>query len=266
MIPLEQRLRSLIAGGRKILSVYAVAGLPSRSALPALVRDFAAAGADVIELGVPFSDPLADGPVIQAAHARAIGAGVTPTIVLDIVGEIRKSTTIPIILMGYANSFLSYGFTSYLRDAASAGIAGMIVPDLPPEEGAEYRETAAALNLASVFLVAPTTPDDRIASIAAVSTGFVYCVSSLGVTGARGPAGPETLAFVDRARARVNGRPLLVGFGVSDPLSARSISLKADGVVVGSAIVSRLGGAGGGERSAVGLIASIRESLDGASS
>jgi tryptophan synthase alpha chain len=268
MIPLERRLKTLISEGRKILSVYVTAGLPSRAALPALINDFASAGADIIELGVPFSDPLADGPVIQQGHERAIRDGVTPSVVLDLVGEIRKSTAIPIILMGYANSFLSYGpsgFESYLGDAASAGVAGMIVPDLPPEEGTAYREAAAAADLATIFLVAPTTPDHRIASIAAVSTGFVYCVSRLGVTGARAAVDPETLAFIERARRSVSDRPLLAGFGVADPATARSISSKADGIIIGSAIVSKLlDGDGPGARSAAKLVAEIRKSLDSA--
>jgi tryptophan synthase alpha chain len=145
--------------------VYITAGLPSPAALPGFVRDFASARADIVELGVPFTDPLADGPVIQAGHERGIRAGVTPAVVLDLVGEIRKSTAIPIILMGDANSFIPYGssrsnapaartpsdapsgFESYLRDAASAGVAGLIVPDLPPEEGGAYREAASAAGL-----------------------------------------------------------------------------------------------------------------------
>ena len=264
MIPLRSALEAKIGSGRKILSVFVTAGIPSPGSTPELVRVLAGAGADTVELGVPFSDPIADGPVIQASSARALGMGVTPESVLSLLLEIRKITDIPVILMGYANPFLSYGFDEFLRHAAAAGAAGMIVPDLPPEESASYTPAARSAGIAPIFLVAPTTPDERIAGIDAISDGFVYAVSTLGVTGARDGVPSGAPAFLARAHRIVRRNPLLAGFGVSDGSSARAIASHCDGVIVGSAVVSRLssGGPADGIRAAAEFVSSLRDSLD----
>ncbi|HLF15633.1 MAG TPA: tryptophan synthase subunit alpha [Bacteroidota bacterium] len=264
MTSLESKLNRNRVAGRKILSVFITAGLPSPEVVSPLVRGLADAGADIVELGVPFSDPIADGPVIQASSSRALRMGVTPSGVFSMVREIRKITDIPVILMGYANPFLSYGLDACLRDAASAGVDGMIVPDLPPEESASYRAAALAAGVSTIFLVAPTTPDERIGEIDGLSTGFVYGVATIGVTGARDHISDDTLRFLRRARRSVTRHPLLAGFGIADPASARAIASLCDGVIVGSAVVSRLGDAdpAGGIRSATDFTASLRRSLD----
>lgn len=264
MIELERRLSGARATGRSILSVYLTAGLPSPDRFPLLVREIADAGADIVEVGVPFSDPLADGPVIQASHSRALRLGVTCGSVLGMVGEIRKCTVVPIILMGYANPFLSFGLGKFIAAAASAGVSGMIVPDLPPDEGADYAAIAARCGIASVFLAAPTTPDERIVEIDRISTGFVYAVTTLGVTGMREGAAAEVFDFLDRARVLVARNPLLAGFGVSDPATARAVAGRCDGVIVGSAVVSRLSDPDGeaGARRAIEFVAELRRALD----
>ena len=264
MTALERRLREIVAAGRKILSVYITAGHPDPAATPDIACALASAGADVIELGVPFTDPLADGPVIQSAHLRAIGHRVTFGGVLAMAGRIRKSSAVPIIFMGYANTFLSYGFDRAMRDAASAGVDGMIIPDLPLEESGAYREAASSCGLSAILLAAPTTPEDRAMAIAAASTGFIYGVSALGVTGMRSGASAEGPALVDRIRRGAGGRPVLVGFGVSTPADARATAAFADGVIIGSAVVSRLDAAGsaGGPGDAARFVASVREALD----
>lgn len=264
MTSLERHFRGLVGRGRKILSVYVTAGVPTPDSLPVLVQGLAAAGADALEIGIPFSDPLADGPVIQAAHSRAIRNGVRADDVLRTIGRIRKNTSIPIILMTYANTIMTFGCESFIREAASAGASGVIVPDLPPEEGTAYRAAADAHDVAAVLLIAPTTPDDRIASLAAAGGGFLYGVSTLGVTGVRDSVAPGTLALIDRIRAAAPGRPLLVGFGISGPSAARTVARHADGVIVGSAVVARLLDEGDPRPidSAVAFVASLRTSLD----
>jgi tryptophan synthase alpha chain len=264
MTRLESSIREKLASGRRILSVFVTAGLPSPSRIPILVGELARAGADIVELGVPFSDPLADGAVIQASTMRALGLGVTPSSVLEMVGEIRKITGIPVILMGYANPFLSYGLESFIRAASSSGVDGMIIPDLPPEESSLYRPAAAAAGVATVFLVAPTTPDERIAEIDHASTGFVYAVSTLGVTGERDTPTAGSLEFLRRARRSVALHPMLAGFGVSSPASALALGRECDGVIVGSAVVSRIEGDDGeaGIREAARFTSTLRQALD----
>lgn len=264
MTALERTLAARIGSGRKILSVFITAGLPSPGLLPGLVEGLAGAGADIVELGIPFSDPIADGPVIQASSHRALELGVTPASVLTMVREIRKCAAIPIILMGYANPLFSYGLGAFVRDASAAGADGMIIPDLPPEESTDYRSLAATAGLSTIFLVSQTTPDERIVDIGRVSTGFVYGVSTLGVTGVRDGVGDDTLAFLRRARPLVGRTPFLAGFGISDATSARTVAAGCDGVIVGSALVSRLAGGspGQGTRAATEFTATLRTALD----
>ncbi|MFH1084467.1 MAG: tryptophan synthase subunit alpha [Chloroflexota bacterium] len=246
--------------GRCALVTYLTAGYPSLAESPALLAALARGGADIIELGVPFSDPVADGPVLQAASQAALRGGVTPRACLDLVARARAvGLAAPVLLMGYYNPILAYGLAAYARDCAAAGVDGLIVPDLPPEEAAPLRAACAAHGLALVFLVAPTTAPARAAEIAAVTQGFLYVVSRLGTTGGE-------LAVDDALRARlaalrrVARTPVAVGFGVSQPEQARALAALADGVIVGSAIVQR---APEGAASVQALVADLRAALAG---
>ena len=226
------------ARGEGALVAYAMAGDPD---LPRSVDVFAAlveGGADVLELGVPFSDPIADGVVIQAASERALKAGASLRRVLEeVVPQVRRRCPdTPLVVMTYVNVVAAYGEAAFARDAAARGLSGVILPDLPPEEAAPYRDALDAAGLALVPLCAPTTPPARAEAIAAGARGFVYCVSVAGVTGMRAELPPdlsERLQLVRRA-ARV---PVVAGFGVGSAEQARAIAQHCDGVVVGSAIV-----------------------------
>ncbi len=264
MTALERVLAANVGSGRKVLTVFITAGLPAPDLLPGLVAGLSEAGADIVEIGIPFSDPIADGPVIQASSHRALALGVTPASVLGMVCEIRKCAAIPIILMSYANPLFSYGLGAFVRDAAAVGADGMIIPDLPPEESTHYRSLAASAGLSTIFLVSQTTPDERIVEIGMVSTGFVYGVSTLGVTGVRHGVGDDTLAFLRRARPLVGRTPFLAGFGISDAASARTVAAACDGVIVGSALVSRLAGGppAEGRRAATEFTSTLRTALD----
>lgn len=215
---------------------YLTAGYPSLAATEALVVELAARGADLIELGLPFSDPLADGPTIQWASAEALRRGVTVQGILALARRLRRRTTVPLMAMTYANLVYRRGVAAFCRAAAAAGLDGLIVPDLPPEEAQEVIRAARPLGLATIFLAAPTSPPARLRRIAAVSRGFIYCVSLTGVTGARRHLPPDLMGYLRRVR-RVTRLPLAVGFGVSRPTQVRQLARVADGVIVGSAIL-----------------------------
>jgi len=227
------------AQGRAALITYLTLGYPTPDDSPGLVSALQAGGADLIELGVPFSDPLADGPIIQRASHQALQAGMTPRGCLEIVPRLRQAgVTVPLLLMGYYNPIHAYGLEAYVRDCALAGVDGLIVPDLPPEEATPLREACQREGLALVFLVAPTSGEGRIAQIAAATQGFLYLVSRLGTTGTgQGPGVELTkqLALV-RAHART---PVAVGFGLSRPEQVRQLGPQVDGLIVGSAVVER---------------------------
>jgi tryptophan synthase alpha chain len=244
--------------------VFLTAGLPSTDLFVRLACEMKAAGADIMEIGVPFSDPIADGPVIQASSRRALEAGVTLERVMEMTSSIGQHSDIPIILMGYANPFLSYGLDAAVRRAASAGAAGMIIPDLPPEEAGGFRAAASAAGLSAIFLASPTTPDRRIGEIDALTSGFVYGISTLGVTGARSGLSPAAREFLTRARRCVTLHPLLAGFGIASADTAREAARLCDGVIVGSALVERLDhpDPARGTREALALVSSIRAALD----
>jgi tryptophan synthase alpha chain len=225
------------AEGRLALIAYVTCGFPSPQATPSIVRALVDGGADMIELGVPFSDPVADGATIQKASFRALEAGTTVSICLDVAAQVRRdSADTPLILMSYANPLLAFGVDAFVEKAAASGVDGLIVVDLPPEEGAELRARCRTAGIDNVLLVAPGSDDERIGRITAAASGFIYCVSVAGVTGARAglPAGlPDFLARVRRHTSL----PLAVGFGVSRPEHLRSLHGLADAAVVGSAIV-----------------------------
>jgi len=249
---------------RKILSLFLTAGFPDRSVTPELAAAAAGAGADILEIGIPFSDPLADGPVIQECSRVALERGMTTRDVFSMVGKIRKSTEIPIILMGYANTMLSYGIESFMKDARLAGADGTIIADLPVEESGAYRGSASDAGMETVFMVTPTSSDSRIREIDRLSGGFVYAVTVNGVTGERSGTAESARAFIARARNAVTRNPLLAGFGISDPQTASSMARDCDGVIIGSAVMSRIrrGSPEPDIGPAIDFISSVRSSLD----
>lgn len=241
---LDARLAQLRRQGRKAFGAFITAGDPSVAdtvpAMAALVRG----GADFIELGVPFSDPEADGPSIQAASERALQRGVTLAQTLATVARFRRDDRhTPVVLMGYLNVFLKYGCERFCADAAHAGVDGVIIVNMPPEEADEFRHHLVAHGLALVLLVAPTTTLERAAVIAAQASGFLYYVSYKGITGANRPDAEAIGKRLAALRPQLGGLPVLVGFGIRDADSAAAVAPHADGVVVGSALVDTVGSA-----------------------
>jgi tryptophan synthase alpha chain len=222
---------------------YLALGYPSLPTSLDLAEAAVENGADLLELGVPFSDPLADGPVIQRATQAALSQGVTLTTCLESVRQLRqRGMRTPLLLMGYYNPILAYGLTRFGRDCGEVGVDGLIVPDLPPEEGAALRSACGSAGVGITYLLAPTSTQERIGLVTASSQGFVYLVSVTGVTGARDRLSPGLRDFVMRVRS-VTAKPLAVGFGISSPSQAREVAAVANGVIVGSAIVRLAGGA-----------------------
>jgi tryptophan synthase alpha chain len=228
-------------GRRAALMPYLMGGFPDVEASRAIGLACADAGADLVELGIPFSDPLADGPVIHAAGTHALAAGVTPGDVLGVCESLAER--LPVMLMVYANLVLANGGTAFVDRAAGAGAAGLIVPDLPHDEAAEARAACDARGLALVPLVAPTTTDERLREVGEDARGFVYTVSLTGTTGERAELPPELRATVERVRAATTV-PVAVGFGIATAEQARAVAELADGVIVGSRLV-RAAGEGG---------------------
>ena len=232
---------------RLAVAIYLTVGFPSRAETAALVTAAIDGGADLVELGVPFSDPLADGATVQRASERALREGIT---LGDCLAAARTaSSDVGILLMGYANPFLRYrrGLADLATDAAAAGVCGLIVPDLPAEESAEFDDALAPAGLLRIDLYAPTTPDARLESLVPRSRGFVYCVSLTGVTGARTALGADVRDFVGRVR-RHTALPVAVGFGISRPEHVAALRGIADGVIVGSAALDAIAAAPEGRR------------------
>ncbi|MEO7116961.1 MAG: tryptophan synthase subunit alpha [Caldimonas sp.] len=250
--------------GRKALIPYLTAGDPQADSTVAIMRAMAAAGADIIELGIPFSDPMADGPVIQKASERALARGIGLAQVLAMVREFReRDSKTPLVLMGYANPIERHGVDRFVADAKDAGVDGVLVVDYPPEECIEF---AAALKRASIdmiFLIAPTSSDARIARVAEAGSGYVYHVALKGVTGAGHFDIDAVKQMIPRIRAHVS-LPVGVGFGIRDAHTARAVSQVADAVVIGSALVQLLEPTSTGEAPVVAarFIADIRTALD----
>ena len=223
------------------LVAFVTAGDPFPERTADVVLALAEAGADVVELGVPFLDPLADGPTIQASTQRALDTGMTPPKVLEIVRQVRqKNDTTPIVLMGSWNTTLQYGPERFAKDAVAAGTDGAIVTDLTPEEAGEWKRVSDAAGLATIFLLAPTSTPARMALVGKMASGFIYCVSRTGVTGARSDVPDDLPVLVEAIQGRAGGTPVCVGFGISKPEHVRAVSAFADGVVVGSALVDLL--------------------------
>lgn len=237
-------------------------GYPSFDESVELVIALAGAGADIVEVGIPFSDPLADGPTIQMASQRALEVGFTPKRAMELVGRVRGASDVPIVFMTYYNVVLHYGLEAFAHDASHAGTNGVIIPDLPPDEAGAWHRAAEG-KLDTIYLVAPTSTDQRIAQVAKLSEGFVYAVSTTGVTGARAELPAELAAFVARIKERT-GKPVAVGFGVSTAQQAAAVGKIADGVIIGSALIDRIARAKAGEgiEAAIAFISSVRKALD----
>ena len=232
---IKNKFRELRARGEAALIPFIVAGDPDMETTRKLVLELEARGADLIELGVPFSDPMADGPANQRASARGLGAGASLAAILSMVSDLRAQTQIPLVLFGYYNPIFHYGCERLCADAARAGIDGLLVLDLPPEESGEMKKPARANGLDLIYLLAPTTPLDRSRAIARSASGFLYYVSITGVTGARAHLDTGIAEHMREIRS-VTDLPIGVGFGISTPEQAAEVATMADAVVVGSAI------------------------------
>lgn len=236
---IDQKFTELRNAKRAGLIAYISAGDPNLEATLALALGFEKAGVDILELGVPFSDPLADGIVNQLAASRALAAGTTVRGVLAAVRDIRHESQLPIVLYTYMNPIYSYGFEKFQHDAEAAGVDGLLILDLPPDEDVRNAELSQQTGLRRIRLIAPTTPEERIAALTADASGFIYYVSREGVTGERTDVAASMAKRVEAIRA-TTALPIAVGFGVSTPEQVREIAKCADGIVVGSAIVKQI--------------------------
>ena len=240
MSRLQARFEALRKAGRKALIPYIMAGDPTREITVPLLHALVEAGSDVIELGMPFSDPMADGPVVQRAGERALKNGISALDALGFVAEFRKKDAeTPVVLMGYANSIESLGLERFVREAKAAGLDGVIVVDYPPEECAEFAALAKKSGIDPVFLLAPTSTEERIRQVARVASGYLYYVSLKGITGAGHLDISDVAAHLPKLRAATK-LPIGVGFGIRDAASARKIAEIADGVVIGSRIIQEI--------------------------
>jgi tryptophan synthase alpha chain len=263
-----ERFRALREAGELGIVAYITAGDPSLDATLKFVLALDEAGADVIELGVPFSDPLADGPTIQRASERALRSGTTLTGVLDLVRRVRQVSQVPLVLFSYYNPILQMGLEKFASSAEAAGADGVLATDLTPEEAGDYRRILAAHHLDTIFLGAPTSTDERLVKIAACSSGFLYLISRTGVTGAKDALPEDLPALIRRARAATQ-LPIAVGFGISLPGHVSVLGGLADAAVLGSALVSEIeratkSGSGPAEiavaaRALAGKIGSLKE-------
>jgi len=233
---LTQRFADIGKQNGKALVTFITAGDPDLNTTAEMISLLEKAGADIIELGMPFSDPVADGPTIQLSSERALAAGTTLEGVLATVRRARATSSIPIILMGYLNPIHAYGYERFARDAAQAGVDGVLLVDMPPEESGEFLPAARAHDVNVIFLLTPTSDKSRIATVAELGKGFIYYVTVTGVTGARQEVSADLAADLGRIRKKIK-LPIMAGFGISTPEQAASVADVADGVVVGSAIV-----------------------------
>lgn len=237
---IDKKFKELEVIGRKAFIAYITAGDPDLAATKKIVLALERSGADIIELGIPFSDPLADGPTIQAASARALKNGASLKKIFRMAGALRMKTDIPIVFMTYFNPVLRYGLEKFFKSCRASGVDGVIVPDLPSEEAGELMAAGRANGIDTIFLIAPTSTQARVKRIAGNSRGFIYYVSLTGVTGARSRLPSEILSKVRYIKS-ITSKPVAVGFGVSNSSQARKIARSSDGVIVGSAIVKIIG-------------------------
>lgn len=260
---IEQRWKDLRVQGRKAFVPYVMCGDPDVETTLAALQALAEAGADFIEMGIPFSDPVGDGPVIQEAGQRSLRAGTKLRHVFEVAREYRRTNDTPLLLMTYFNPIFRHGVEAFAREAAEAGVDGFIVPDLPPEEADEFLEYVDQNNLALIYLLAPTTSPERMKEIASRGRGFLYYISRTGVTGMQDSLADDLQSNL--ALLRSQGLPVVVGFGVSNREQAAAIAPYADGVVIGSAIVKIMAEAGAEAPARIrDFVAPIIEALHGA--
>ncbi len=261
---IDQTLEECRSAGRKALVIFVSAGAPTLETTAALLRRLAEAGADVIELGVPFSDPMADGPTIQAASQEALAGGVTLPDVLDLARGFRKTSSVPLVLFSYYNVIFRYGVSCLAADSAAAGIDGWLVVDLPYEEAGEVRPALRKNGLHWIALAAPTTPASRLENLLKTASGFVYYITVTGVTGARAELPEDIAGKLDRVRT-LSPVPVVAGFGISTPDMAAAVAAHADGIVVGSKVIDLLRSAPTPEQgieAAGQFVSSLRKALD----
>jgi tryptophan synthase alpha chain len=235
---IEKTFKTLAKYGKKAFIPYFMAGDPSLDRTRDIVFLFEQCGADIVELGVPFSDPLADGPTIQRASERALAGGTNLKKVIAFVEGLRRETQIPLVLMTYFNPVFKYGVENFVHDAARAGVDGVIIPDLPPDEADDLRRAAIEVNLNTIFLLAPTSTDERIKKVCSASSGFIYYVSITGITGSSLLLDGSLQASLAKIKTCTN-KPVAVGFGVSTTEEATEVTRAGDGVIVGSAIIKK---------------------------
>ncbi|MCK5550656.1 MAG: tryptophan synthase subunit alpha [Hyphomicrobiaceae bacterium] len=262
MSQITATFNNLRRDGRAALMPYLTMGYPHRQSALALVPALVEAGADLIELGVPFSDPLADGATIQAASQQALANGMTLSFCLEQAATLRaRGVTVPFVLMGYYNPIFQMGSSHFAQRAATAGIDGVIVPDLPPEESDSLQSALHSQGIDLIFLLAPTSDDERVRFVAERTSGLLYLVSLTGVTGARDRLSPDLESFVARVRAATD-LPLAVGFGISRPDQAARVARIADGVIMGSALIRAIGAGEDPAAAASEFIARLRAGMD----
>lgn len=258
---IELTFKQVRSQNRAALMPYFTIGFPTIEKSLEVIKAISQSGADVLELGIPFSDPLADGPTIQHSTQKALEGGTTVARCLELVAELRKQGVIqPLLLMGYYNPILAYGLNDFVEEAAAAGADGFIIPDLPLEEADAMESACRNHQCALIYLVAPTSPTNRIAQIAAHTTGFLYLVSLTGVTGARESLPENLQVFIQRVRSTTNV-PLAVGFGISTPEQARTVGQIADGVIVGSALIRTVEGAPYPSKAAANFVSALRQAM-----
>jgi tryptophan synthase alpha chain len=255
MSALSDRFEQLKARNEKALVLFVTAGDPPIEQLPQVLEALQEGGADIIELGIPFSDPIADGPTIQAGNQRALDRGMTPVAALDALAAIKPE--VPVVLMGYYNPMLRFGLEAFAKRAKSSGAAGTIICDITPDEASDWVELSGQVGLDNIFLAAPTSTDARLEAVCAASSGFVYAVSRTGVTGALETLPDEVESLVSRLKART-ALPVCVGFGISKPEHVRTICQVADGVVIGSWLVNWLNQNWDGGKGRAALVSEIK--------
>lgn len=257
-----KKISAAFGKGRTALMPYFTIGYPDYETSLDVIEACVEAGADLMELGMPFSDPLADGPTIQHSTQVALENGITVKHCLEAVTDLRsRGVEIPLVLMGYINPLLAYGLEKFIRDAAQAGASGFIIPDLPPDEAEEMRSLCQEYGLDIVFLLPPNSSDERMQLITKLSSGFVYLVSVLGITGERDALPVELAEFVSRVRSKTQ-KPLAVGFGISTPDQAAAVGEIADGVIVGSALIKAVGIADQPVVAARGFVMGLKKALN----
>ncbi|MBD3275933.1 MAG: tryptophan synthase subunit alpha [Candidatus Marinimicrobia bacterium] len=255
-----QRIQTLFQQPGKKLVPFITAGYPKADSTVNIVLSAEKAGADMVEIGMPFSDPLADGPVIQESSQVAIQNGMNLPKILQIVSDIRRQSDIPIVLMGYLNPIQHYGADKFFAEARDAGVDGLILPDLPPEEGGSHFETIRENGLSPILLVAPNSKDDRMSRLGELAGDLLYAVSILGVTGSAIDRNTHIAEYLQRIRKNTD-TPFVVGFGISSPEDAREMAQHADGVVVGSALIKQLKNAEDPAQAAYEFLINLKDAI-----